>query len=579
VTSDKPPTELLRSFREIGLHLTDEFDVDRLLEIIIDHAVELTSSSYGAAAIFDGGGLIGRVLTGRDENDARAPSAPVPDDRLWRAVAAEQNPVRWDRAADRDQPPFLADGGEIEAALAAPLRHRGAVVGALCLMKAPGLPPFSQADEALVTALGATAAAAVENVRLFTSETERAERTALLQEIAWKVRHSLDITDVLTDSVEVVGKAAGVDRCFVRLVEAPGTARLGPIEVEWDAHGVERLDPSRHSVSPVAAVTARTRKTEWTEDVTTDPRYQGPEVAASRAAMLRAGVRGALSTPLEWGDELIGVMSFHSLVPRRWTDAERALVEAAAREVSVALHHARLYYEALDQAEKLTQVDRLRSDFLSMVSHELRSPMTVVSGIAHILRWRGDKLGADSRDELLDTLERESRRLTRLVSEFLDMDAIERGHINLQRQDVDVADLAAEAMVDAGQAERTALHVEGGDTMVVADRDRIKQVLLNLLGNAAKFSDDGTPIDLTIKCHDEHVVIDVSDRGPGIAAEDLDRLFERFTRLSTTVHRTPGSGIGLYVSKHIVDLHHGEITVTSEVGHGATFSVRLPRRP
>jgi signal transduction histidine kinase len=569
----------LRSFRDVGLHLTGDFDIDRLLEVIVDHAIELTGSSFGAAAILDAGGSIARVVNGRGENDAPGSSPPLPDEPLWRRVAAERNPIRWADVADRDQSLFLGNDGALDAALGASLRHRGAVVGALCLMKTPGLPPFSEADEAIVTVLGATAAAAIENARLFTSEAERAGRTALLQEIAWKVRHSLDITDVLTDSVEVVGKAAGVDRCFVRLVEAPGSVRLGPIEVEWDAHGIEPLEPSRHSVSPVASVAARTRETEWTEDVTIDPRYQGPEVAEGIEAMRRAGARAALSTPLAWGDELIGVMSFHSLVPRRWTDAERALIEAAAREVSVALHHARLYYEALDQAEKLTQLDRLRSDFLSMVSHELRSPMTVVSGIAHILKWRGDKLGADSRDELLDTLERESRRLTRLVSEFLDMDAIERGHIDLQRQDVDVADLAAEAMVDGGQAQRTALHVEGHDTIVVADRDRIKQVLLNLLGNAAKFSDDGAPIDVTIKCHDEHVVIDVRDRGPGIAPEDLDRLFERFTRLSTTVHRTAGSGIGLYVSKHIVDLHNGEITVTSEVGHGATFSVRLPRRP
>lgn len=581
MTSDKDPTELLRSFLQVGLHLTEELDIGRLLEVIVEHALDLTASSFGAAATLDETGSIGFLVHRGSAEERLDPPPPRPQgDRVWSRIISEPGPLRIERLSlDPDGRAFFSDEVAMEAFLGAPLQHRGTVVGGLYLTKAPGLPAYSREDEAIVAALAATAAVAIENARLFTAETERAERSSLLKDIAWKVRHSLDITEVLTDSVDALGPAAGVDRCYVRLVETPGTTRLGPIEVEWDADGVPALDPSRQSVSPVGRLTVRTRTTEWTEDVSRDPRYQGPEMAEARAAMLRAGTRAALSTPLEWGAELIGIVTFHSLAPRRWTEADRALIEAAAREVSVALHHARLYYEALDQAEKLTQLDRLRSDFLSMVSHELRSPMTVVSGIAHILRWRGERLDADAREELLDTLERESRRLSRLVSEFLDMDAIERGHIELQRQEVDLADLAGEAMVDAGQALRTSVHVEGRDTTVVADRDRIKQVLLNLLGNAAKFSDDGAPIEVTVTAGEEHVVVDVRDRGPGIAPEDLGRLFERFSRLSTTVHRTPGSGIGLYVSKHIVDLHGGDISVESEPGHGATFSVRLPRRP
>ncbi len=308
-----------------------------------------------------------------------------------------------------------------------------------------------------------------------------------------------------------------------------------------------------------------------------DPRFQSQGAHGAVEGARDAGVVSAMATPLEWGDELMGVLSFQSLSRHRWTASETALIENAAREVSVALHHARLYYEALDKAEQLRQLDESRSDFLSMVSHELRSPMTVVSGIAHIMRWKGEQLAPEARDELLNTLERESRRLARLVSEFLDLEAIDRGRIELLQDEVDMSELSMEAMVDAGFSARASLDVSPGDCVVKADRDRIKQVLLNLITNAAKFSAENQEIEVMVVPTDEAVLVKIKDHGPGISAEDMDRLFTRFSRLETTVKQTSGSGIGLFVSKTIVELHGGDIWVESEVGDGATFNFVLPR--
>ncbi|HVL64785.1 MAG TPA: ATP-binding protein [Actinomycetota bacterium] len=561
--TERDATKLFRSFLDVGLVLAEERDVHAVLQVVVERAAELTRAEMAAAATVSPDGSI-------EERISQATELPGEHDALFKQIVEGARPLRLDAVPNdpREARPFLG----------VPLQHRGLVVGALYLTKAPGEEPFTEEDELLLTALGASAGGAIENARLLEIEQQRAERGDLLNEIARKVRHSLEVRQVLSEAVESLGRAAGAMRCYVRLTDPPGAPTLGPIEAEWDAPGVAPLDPAPSKQYAVATITARARRTQWTEDASVDPRFTSPEMESARRAMLDAGARAGLGTPLEWGDELMGVIIFQSETPRRWMAADRALIEAVAREVSVALHHARLYDRAVEQAQRLEDLDRLRRDFVSMVSHELRSPMTVVAGIAHILRWRGDRLSDDARDELLETLERESRRLTRLVSEFLDLEAIERGHIALQLAEVDLADLAAEAMVDAGQAARTSLHIEGENAIVSADRDRVKQVMLNLIGNAVKFSDEDAPIEIEVTCLPESVEFAVRDHGPGISEPDMQQLFERFTRLKTTVDRTPGSGIGLFVSKHIVDMHGGDIRVESVPDEGATFSVKLPRR-
>jgi signal transduction histidine kinase len=221
----------------------------------------------------------------------------------------------------------------------------------------------------------------------------------------------------------------------------------------------------------------------------------------------------------------------------------------------------------------------MRSDFVTMVSHELRSPMTVVAGIADILKKRQSALSSEQRDELIDTLGREARRLTRLVSEVLDLEALDQGSMELHLGQVDLASLAQEAVTDAGAAERTDIAVGRGNPTCTADSDRIKQVLLNLISNAVKFSGKDKPIKVTVSPEKDSVCISVQDNGPGIASEDQKKLFHRFARLETGTVRKPGSGLGLYLSKSIIDAHHGEIWIDSSPRKGATFSIRLKRKP
>ncbi len=309
----------------------------------------------------------------------------------------------------------------------------------------------------------------------------------------------------------------------------------------------------------------------------TDERLRDPSIPGAPEDMAHVDARAALATPLLWADEVLGVVAFHSREPRRWTHAEVALIEGAAREVASALNHARLYDDALAVAERLREVDQMRSDFVSTISHELRSPMTVVAGIADILEKRFDELPQMARVELLETLGREARRLTRLVSDVLDLESTDRAVSQLRLEEVDLVQLARESVADGGEARRTRLVAEAGDPVARGDRDRLKQVLLNLLSNAAKFSPDGSVITLTVSPLDDCVRLSVNDEGPGIPEDDQHLLFQRFSRLQSTVGRRPGSGIGLYLCKTIVERHGGSIWVESGGGRGSAFCFSVPR--
>jgi two-component system, OmpR family, phosphate regulon sensor histidine kinase PhoR len=572
-------THLLRSFLDIGLQLAQSFDIEKVLVTIVERSMELTGARYGAALTLSPDGEIDAFLH-RGLTPQQVDVLPhLPRGRgLLGLVLSEREPVCIDHISDHPASVGFPDEHVPMAAfLGVPVQHHGELVGALYLSKSPGALPFTHEDQTLVTAMASMAAVGIQNTRLFESERQRAERSALLRAVASRVRQSLDAPHVLATTVEELGRAAGVERCFIRLNEGDVDGELGSIGAEWDATGTSPIqdDPSRQY--PVSSLAAMTRSTQWSDNIATDERLSDPGLPGDMGALADRDVRAVLSTPLMWGETFLGVITFHARQPRRWSAADIELIEAAAQEVAAALHQAALYDEALKAAEGLRELDRMRSEFVSVVSHELRSPMTVVAGIADILQKRHDDLPSDARLELLETLGREARRLTRLVSDVLDLESRDRTLDSLRLQPVDLAELARESVADAGHADRTKLILEAGDATANVDRDRIKQVILNLLSNAAKFSPEQSPIALTVTPRELMVEVAVADAGPGIPKDQQHLLFQRFSRLQTSSPRPPGSGIGLYLCKTIVERHGGDIWLDSTPGQGSTFFFSLPR--
>jgi two-component system, OmpR family, phosphate regulon sensor histidine kinase PhoR len=579
VQAERDPQRQLRMLADISLELAQDLDIGRILVGIVERSMALTGARYGAAVTL--------TLDGHIENFLHRGLTPeevsllphLPEGKgLLGAVLEDRSVIRVEDIAEHASSiGFPTAHVPMKAFLGIPLQHAGQLVGALYLTKPPEEPSFTQDDEDFIQILASMAAVGIENSRLLNAESERAERGSLLRAIASRVRRSLDVTEVLAATVQALGRAANVERCFIRLVEEPGKQwRLGPIAFEWDAPEIPALTADSDLQYPVTMLAAMTRATQWSEDITRDDRLRDPAAGIGATELIRMGTTAILSTPLEWGDELLGVVTFHSQFPRKWSQSDIALIEAAAREVAIAIDHARRYREAVQTAEKLRELDQMRSDFVSMVSHELRSPMTVVAGIADILENRADRLTPDQSNELIETLGREARRLRRLVSEVLDLEAIDQGRMELHRSVVEIVDLIREAVADAVEPHRTKVETTLKAANLNVDPDRIKQVLINLISNAAKFSEADRPIRVMIDGNEEVCRVSVIDNGEGIPEDQMGRLFQRFTRLDVE-RRIPGSGLGLYLSKQIVEQHGGKIWVESTVGKGSTFTFTLPR--
>jgi signal transduction histidine kinase len=235
------------------------------------------------------------------------------------------------------------------------------------------------------------------------------------------------------------------------------------------------------------------------------------------------------------------------------------------------------------QNKRLRELDRLKDEFLSLVSHELRTPLTSIRGYLElVLDEEAGEVNAEQRRFLL-AVERNSRRLLRLVGDLLFVAQADAGRLTLERARVDVAALAADCVEAARPvADQRSIDLVLATAPVptlVGDRGRLAQVLDNLVSNALKFTPEGGRVEVRTGSVDEHVVLEVVDSGIGIPAAEQPRLFERFFRTATATERAiPGTGLGLAIVKAIVEAHGGRISFASTPNEGTTFTIELPLR-
>ena len=233
--------------------------------------------------------------------------------------------------------------------------------------------------------------------------------------------------------------------------------------------------------------------------------------------------------------------------------------------------------------EQLQELDRLKDEFISTVTHELRTPLTSVRSIAEILH-ANPKIDSDRQREFTSIIVKESERLTRLINQVLDFQKIETGRMEWHMTAVDLKEIIDDALRATSQLVRDKQidvneHLPKRVPRVIGDPDRLMQVILNLLSNAVKFCNhSGGRIDVRLSQHDDTLQVDVSDNGIGIRAEDREAIFEEFRQIKDSHKgRPPGSGLGLSITRRIVEHHGGRIWVDSEPGKGSTFSFTLPR--
>jgi signal transduction histidine kinase len=293
---------------------------------------------------------------------------------------------------------------------------------------------------------------------------------------------------------------------------------------------------------------------------------------------LELGLRCRLAVPLLVGPRAIGMISIVRVEPDSFTEDEIELVSLLGRFLGSTVQNIRAYEAEKTTVDELRRLSALRADFVSLVSHELRSPMASVIGSAKTLRERWRELSPDQRESFLALIDHETGRLAELVSDVLDTSRIESGTFSYSFTDVDVGEIVREsaAVAQAGQDE-VAVRADVTPPLpkMRGDRERLRQIVTNLIDNAVKYSPAGGEVEVAAFTENGRINVQVRDNGPGIASEHQTLIFEKFGRVAGE-HAKPGTGLGLFIARSIAEAHGGTLEVDSDSGRGTTFTLALP---
>jgi signal transduction histidine kinase len=464
--------------------------------------------------------------------------------------------------------------------------REGRVVGAIAVGHRDA-GAFTDAHVGLLRTFADQAVIAIENVRLFkelearTADLTRSvEQLTALGEVGRAVSSTLDVETVLSTIVSRASQLASADGCSIFEYDE-GTEQFELRATHNDDTAfVEALRavPLRKGEGLMGRA-AEMREPIQIPDITQPGAYQ----SSVRDTLIRFGYRALLAVPLLREDQIIGSLSFNRKAPGEFPPEVVDVLKTFATQSALAIQNARLFREIADKSAQLEAASRHKSEFLTNMSHELRTPLNAIIGFSEVLTERMFGELNDKQAEYLKDIHASGTHLLSLINDILDLSKIEAGRMDLERSDFDLPNAIENALIlvreranrrgiTLGSTIDERLRVIGGDER------KVKQVLLNLLSNALKFTPEGGRIDVGARLHDHVAEVSVADSGIGIAPADQDAVFEEFRQVGAADKKAEGTGLGLALSRKFIELHGGRIWVESQVGVGSTFTFTLPVR-
>ncbi len=563
-----------------------KFDLQPVLETIARITSDLCAADDVTVLLRDGDELLIKAHYG---------SIPIelnirrPIERGWvsgRAVV-DREPVHVrDLAAAGDEFPA---GREIarqfghRTTLAIPLMRESEAVGCF-LLRRPLVQDFTEKQIALLQTFADQAVIAIENVRLFdevqarTRELSKSvEELRALGEVSQAVNSTLDLETVLSTivakAVQLSQTEAGTIYVFndqtqtfeLRSTYGMDDALIAAIRERHIRIGDPGVGQAVAKRAPVQILDVRNEPSQVLE------------------VLVRAGFRGLLAVPLLGADRIVGALVVRRKTPGEFPQSTIDLLETFADQSVLAIQNARLFREIEEKSRELEVASKHKSQFLANMSHELRTPLNAILGYTELIL---DSLYGEPSDKMRTVLERlqvNGRHLLGLINDVLDLSKIEAGQLVLSLDDYSLSDVVhgvVSAVEPLAAEKRLAFKAEVAPGLPIGrgDERRLSQVLLNLVGNAIKFTDKGE-VAIRAFATNGAFTVAVCDTGPGIAAADQAKIFEEFQQADNSITRKKGgTGLGLSIAKRIIEMHGGRIWVESEPGKGSTFYFTLPVR-
>ena len=469
----------------------------------------------------------------------------------------------------------LVEGAGARTDLIVPMLRENELVGAFAIYRQE-VRPFTDKQIELVQNLAAQAVIAIENTRLLNELRESLQQQTATAEVLKTIsRTAFDLQRVLQTLLENAAHICGAKHGIIFRYDgescraaAAYNAPPGTLEL-WQRH------PLRAGRSTTVGRALLERRPVQIPDVQADPEYDFPE------AQKLSGFRTVMVVPLLRDGLPLGAIGLWKTEVAPFTDKQIELLTTFADQAVIAIENVRLFDEIQDKSRQLAEASQHKSQFLANMSHELRTPLNAILGYTELIL---DSIYGEMPEKaraVLDRVQRNGRHLLGLINEVLDLSKIEAGQFVLVLADYSlkaVVETVYTAVEQLAKEKKLAFSVDVAPDLPAGhgDERRLTQVLLNLVGNAIKFTDRGE-VAIKASAANGSFEVAVRDTGPGISEADQAKLFQEFQQADNSITRKKGgTGLGLAISKRIIEMHGGRIWVESVVGHGSTFSFMLP---
>lgn len=594
VTAQKQQEEQIRSAREeaeilfqVGRLVNDAENEQDIIDAIVQYAiwdevngVSLTQSdnpeNQGAGNTLltadwrrDGTSLKGMVIPA----DEYAYAVDLDPHEIFRSDDVTTDP----RIDERSRQGFNALG--IVGIMYAPMMIGNQTLGTLALTTDQPY-SFTDRDERILSSITDQATTVVQRLNLTRQTEKRATELQVVAEVSAAAATILDQRQLLDTFTNLTRDSFGLYHAHVylpnengdTLILRSGAGDVGNMMVEA---GHRISFNQQHSI---VARAGRTGEVVISNDVSQEPDFlPNPMLPNTKSEM---------ALPIIAGDMVIGVLDVQADTLDYFTADDAQILTTLARQLSVALSNAELYEEQLETAERLREVDRLKSEFLASMSHELRTPLNSIIGYAEVMLDGLDGPLNEEMEEDISAIHGSGKLLLNLINDILDLAKIEAGQMELEYEPVNPVEFMQEMIrssVILVKDKPVDMLVSIDDTMkgaipeeIQADPIRLRQIVNNLLSNAAKFTEEGS-ITINLEVENGHLITAVTDTGVGMNPEQLDLIFERFRQVDqSSTRRHQGTGLGLDITRRLVHMHGGQIWVESEPSKGSRFIFSLP---